>query len=303
MKRRIAFPFLTLPDEVVGFCGWMIGDPGQPLLKAEDCLEGWDYERDIEVNARLKPDFEAIAEALDLNKEDVALTVVLKGGTGAGTMPRRVERLAGASLTEEQPEVDLGAVIGSERLSGRLRLEVSILLEKAPVAPGPLSPMLVGARLWTDRKDILLEDGGDARFPIEVISFAEAFRDPGISFAPWFIHWRVGALDGDFGGSVRVYVNSDDLVTSERFVNGDPATLQAILGDVMSQLISAVVRMDDADDHLAECSEGSVGEQVRRWMDMAFPGRSARSILSVLEATPGRFHSAILAAARVGGEE
>lgn len=303
MNRRVAFPFLTLPNEAVGFRGWMIGDPGEPLVKAGDVLEGWDYERDLEINARFKPDIDAIAEALDFKTEDFALTVVLKAGTGAGTMPRRVERLAVASLSKDQSELDLCALIGSERLSGRLRVEVSILLESAPPAPGPLSPSHVGARLWSDRKDILLEDGGDSRFPIEVVSFDEVFPDPAIAAAPWFTHWRVGNLDGDFGGSVRVYVNADEAVISERFINGDPATLQAILADVMSQLIAAVVRMDDADELLSDNYEGSVGEQVRRWMDMAFPGRSARSILSVLDTTPGRFYSAILAAARVGGEE
>ena len=43
-------------------------------------------------------------------------------------------------------------------------------LDAEPASPGVLSPAMAGARLWTDRKDILLEDGGAARFPLETIS-------------------------------------------------------------------------------------------------------------------------------------
>ncbi|MCB1347115.1 MAG: hypothetical protein KDK11_00140 [Maritimibacter sp.] len=303
MIRRVAFPFLTLPDAAVGFRGWFIGDPDQPLLPAKDTLDDWDYERDLEVNAGFGFDFDSIAEALDIPKDEVRLAVVLKGGTGAGTMPRRVDRLTVVEVSPDEPDISVSAPIASWRLSGRLRLEVGVLLHRATASAGPLSPSRVGARLWSAHKDILIEDGGDARFPIEVAGFSEVFRDPSLAMAPWFVHWRAGNLDGDFGGSVRVYVNSDYPVTAERFVNGDPATLQAILGDVMSQLISAVVQMDDAEESLADCSEGSVGEQVRKWMEIAFPGISPSSIRSMLDTTPGRFHSAVLAAARVGGDE
>ncbi len=54
---RIALPFLTFPNELVNFSGWMIGPPGEPLSPASDILENWDYEQDIQVNVHVDVDF------------------------------------------------------------------------------------------------------------------------------------------------------------------------------------------------------------------------------------------------------
>ncbi len=301
MNKRIAFPFLTLEDSAVGFRGWMIGDPGQPLKKASDILEGWDYERDLEVNTGFRFDFGKVAQALDIPETEIVLSVILKSGTGSGSMPKRVDRLAVVYATVDKPNPEVSAIISSWKLSGRLRLELVVLVARKPRNGGVLSPTQVGAKLWADSLDILLEDGGDSRFPIEVISFKQVFQNKDHESAPWYVYWQAGNLDGDFGGAVRVYVNSDDKVLSERFVNGDTSTLQAILGDVMIQMISSVILMDNCEEALSHCQEGSVGQQVDRWIDIAFPNSAFSSIRASLEATPGRFHATVLAAARFGG--
>lgn len=300
MKRRTAFPFLTLPDGTVSFTGWMLGDPGYPLQPAGDILEGWDYERDLEVSAGLKVDFRLAAEALGVSADDLRLGVVLRTGTGAGTLPRRFDMLATGRLSSGEPETILSGVLNSSKLSGRLRLDLGIVLQSASVRQNILSPAAAGARLWSRYTDVLLEDGGDSRFPIELVSFGECFRGMPHVHAPWYVDWKPGQVHADFGGSVRLYVNSDIPEIADRFVSGDPLTLQAMLSDVMSQMVESTIALEDAEDLMNDCAEGSVGHQVRGWLDLAFPGQSILNIRSISEHTPGRFRAALLSASDLG---
>lgn len=300
MNQRVAFPFNRLDNDAVGFAGWRIGDPGHPLVPAPDILEAWDYERDLEVGVSFEFDFELAAVQLDIPLDDLSMTLVLKAGTGSGKMPRRVDRLHTEQLDPLVPEVDTRVLVAGARVSGRLLIDIGIVLASEPAKSGPLAPTMVGSRLWSARKDILLEDGGAARFPLETVSFSLAFAGQPHASAPWYVHWRTGYLDADFGGAVRVYVNSDYKELCERFVSGDPATVQAVLGDVMSQMIEHVVGMPDSEEALEDCFEGSVGDQVRGWLDMAFPGQSLNKIRAEMTGAPGRFRATIMAAAQLG---
>ncbi len=303
MNQRVAYPFKRLDSEAVGFMGWQIGDPGQPLVPATDIFEGWDYERDLEVGAGFELDFERASALLEIPAEALSMALVLKAGTGSGKMPRRMDRIRVAKLDPRVPNLDMRAIVSGSQLSGRLLLEASIVLNAEPSASGALAPTVRGSRLWSARKDVLLEDGGAARFPLETVSFSTAFAGQPHASAPWYVHWRTGFLDADFGGAVRVYVNSDDKELCDRFVEGDPATVQAVLGDVMSQMIEHVVAMPDCDEALEDCFEGSVGDQVRNWLDMAFPSQSLNKVRAEMSGAPGRFRATIMAAAQVGGAE
>lgn len=303
MNERVAFPFNRLDSEAVRFTGWRIGDPGQPLGPATDILEGWDYERDLEVGVGFDFDFERASARLDIPVDSLSMAFVLKAGTGSGKMSRRMDRICVEKLDATAHKVDILTVLPGARISGRLLLDASIVLDAEPTAFGALAPAMRGSRLWSARKDILLEDGGAARFPLETVSFSSAFAGQPHASAPWYVHWRAGFLDADFGGGVRVYVNSDNADICERFVAGDPATVQAVLGDVMSQMIEHVVGMPDCEEALENCFEGSVGDQVRNWLDMSFPGQSLNKVRAEMSGTPGRFRATIMAAAQVGRAE
>src|SRR6056297_2406467 len=107
MTKRVAFPFLTIPDDMVEFGGWLIGDPGHPLHPAGDVLDGWDYERDLEVAARLRLDLGRVSHALQIPRADLRLVALLKAGTGAGTLPKRVDRLSSVPIGDDIGEVEL----------------------------------------------------------------------------------------------------------------------------------------------------------------------------------------------------
>lgn len=300
MNTRVAFPFLVLPDEAVRVDRWMIGDRGEPLKDIANILENWDYARDLEVDSVVLIDWELCAEALQLPSDQLQLRVALLAGTGTGNLPRRQDRLFEKVVDSTASEVQLVSVILGQTLSGRLRLSLQISLEEPTDTGSALSPRVRGARLWESHADILIEDGGDSRFPVESMSFSLNFKGQPQEAAPWYLHWQPNALQADFSGSVRLFVNSDRGEIAARFAEGDGPTLQAMLGDVISQMTASILDQDDCADLLVECEEGSVGRQVQGWLDMAFPGQDVSSIRAMRDRFPGRFHAAILAASDMG---
>ncbi len=303
MKRKTALPFLVIPDNLVEFHGWYVGDVGSPLNRAGDTLEVWDYARDIEYRVTLNVDLAGVAETLQISLEQLVLLAVLKAGTGEGSMPRKVIRLMSREISLEKNSVELHGVIQSSSLSRRLRLECSILLARRPNEPSVISPKLVGSRLWQRHLDMRIEDGGDSRFPIETLSFSTRFSGTPQVNSPWYVDWKKDLYHVEFAGGVRLYINSDIEEFEERVVAGDALTLQTILADLMNQLVSAAINLKDCEDFLIDCAEGSVGAQIRHWIEMAFPGQRVESIRAMHEHMPGRFHAAILACTRMGAEE
>lgn len=303
MNRRIALPFLVLPDHAIRFDGWMIGDPGQPLDPAGRVLENWDYARDLEVGALVAIDWSVASEALQLPADRLKLKLSLIAGTGAGNLPRRQDRLCETAVDYASGESHLSGVVSGKTLSGRLRLSLHVSLE-SPCSDGTaLSPKVHGARLWQSWHDILIEDGGDSRFPVETTSFSKIFSGKPQEYAPWYLHWRPGAIQADFSACARLYVNSDRPEILARFVGGDEPTLQAIMSDVMSQMVEYAIDQEDAAEILAACEEGSVGRQIRQWLDFGFPGQEIASIKAMRDQNPGTFRAAILAASEVGSTE
>lgn len=303
MNRNLAFPFLVIPDDAVTTSGWLVGTPGSPLSPAPDHLQDWDYARDLELSAHISVDMEAAAAALELPVSRLKLGVVFSTGTGAGGLPKRVERQQTIILSKEDPVASLSAHLSGNALSGRLFLDVQIVLEAPEHEGGALSPTLRGARLWRSEKEILIENANDARFPVEIVSFLENFRGQPQQHAPWYVWWRPQDFHADFGGNVRLYLNADVPDVPARFADGDDILVQTVMADVMSQMISGATELDECDDVLSACESGSVGQQVRAWIDIAFPGQSASALRSMKRYFPGRFHAAILAAAETGDDE
>ncbi|WP_417285889.1 hypothetical protein [Cobetia marina] len=305
MSRSYALPFLTLPDDVVGFDQWLIGDPGDPLFPISMQLDAWDYARDLQLDAQLDLDFDAAAKALGTTEgEDLRLAIVVNVGTGNGRFARRMEpvfeKVIEAPLTEP---MTISLPIDSRDLSGRLMVRLEILLAESLASDNPLAPRVAGSRLWSNSTNLHLEDGGDARFPMEVLSFKQTFHGQRQVDAPWYLHMRPVSPEADFTGSVRLYVNADHEIFAERVSKGDSSTLQAMLGDVMIQMCRAALEDEETWDILKDCEEGSVGCQITSWLELAFPGMSAEDVHGLMTTTPGAFHAALISIADMGDAE
>ena len=298
--KRFAYPFLTLDERAITFAGWFVGPSNGVTRRAPEIMEHWDYQQDIQVEVEVSVDLAEAACQLGLPAAELRLQVALSMGTGVGRLPRRLTRLCSDVLEEGQCSVRLVATCLGYTLSGRLWLELSVSLLGPEHSGNALSPTRKGARLWGRRHDMLLEGGGASRFPVELVSFSRTFPGRPFTTAPWFFFWRPGVWEADFGGSVRLYVNEDLPVASERFRLSDATTLQAILADAIGQIISAMLDEEECEALLAGADDGSVAAQARNWLRLAFPQQDTESIRTLRNSQPGQFHAAILAAADPG---
>lgn len=300
MNPRNAFPFRTLSDEMVCVESWLFGEKGKPLAPIERTLASWDYACDLETFAKISLDWGSTANHLGHPAGELQIRASLLCGTGSGSFPRRWDRIQSILMTTAHPQVELEGDLPGNIQSGRLLIRLQLTLEAPLDSDNILSPRMRGARLWARDQDILIEDGGDARFPVEAASFTRVFKGRPQQYAPWLLLWRRDSWHSDFSTSIRLYVNADHEGILERFQAGDPMLLQAMMGDAMSQVVEAVVLHDDAEAMLSGCNEGSVGRQAEEWMEMAFPGLILPEIKSLHQRDPGAFRASMLAAADVG---
>lgn len=265
-------------------------------------LADWDLARDIIIRRRVQVDFDLAAVQLQLPADEIELSLLLRIGTGAGRMPRRINDRTVQVMDRENSDVLIEEAVRGSALSHRLIADTHLLLSVLPPTLGTLSPRTAGARLWTDRLDIRLE-GEEPRFPMEIMSFGDRFAGRLDAHALWYLHWVPGNLDRDFGGAVRLFVNSDRPDFADRFIMGDRATLQVVLADTMLQLVGAALSHDDLDAIIDDAEEGSIASQVGFWMRLAFPGQKSAQVRSLLASHPARFHAALVAAADVAPED
>jgi hypothetical protein len=299
---QIAFPFLTIVDTALVTTEWAVSDGSEQVLDArKGWIEDWDYARDLVLERELSVDFDLAASQLQLPTEDLELELVLRIATGAGNLPRRVLIVQRHVLTRHSTDLALRVVVMGRRLSHRLRAECLLLLRSEHADAGPLAPILPGARLWSNVLDLRLE-GEEPRFPMEFLDFGLRFAGRPEAHAPWYLHWIPGNPDRDFGGAVRLFVNSRRVDVAQRLLTGDRPTIQAVLADVMVQVIGNYLDQVEVDLLPPEAPEGSIAAQVDHWLTLAFPGQHVAQIRAMREQRPGSYHAALVAAADVAAD-
>lgn len=301
---HVAFPFLTLPDGMVAVTPWSRVDTNGDADELGDHLAGWDYAVDLDLQRRVTLNRAFNRDVLGIEPDELKLELVVRIGTGPGTMPRRLATIFREPLLPDVP-VPVDCTILGRGLSQRLVLETTIVLAAEAPTINRFAPVLPGAILWRDRVDLALE-GQAPRFPMEIVSFSERFSGRPERSAPWLLHWLPGQLHRDFGGAVRLYLNHDHAVFMERFTAADPLTLQITLADVITQILSFAIAQDDLEELLADAEATSVAGHIATWLDLAFQGLDLANVRKLHDYEPGRFHASILAMADpylLGGDE
>lgn len=300
MNRRVAYPFLTLSDAAVETSAWEVSLDGVEWSEAGEFLPHWDSASNIRVRRTLRLRPELAASDLGVPVDDLVLAASVRIGTGQGRLPRLILDRVRSHLRPDKPAWDFERTIEGHRLSILLDLQTEILLVKTPEAPSPLSPLHPADRLWSDNTRVRLE-GEEPRFPIETVALAQMLGEGIAGGAPWHLHWSPRDWGRDFHGAVRLYLNERAVDILERIDNEDPATIQFLLGDVMSQICERFLADPEADALMDAAEPGSLGAQAASWLRKAWPGKDASFIRSVLENRPGVFRSSILALAEPGG--
>lgn len=296
-----ALPFLTLPAEAIRDLTLLVGRKGEPLLPVEDIFENWDYSCDLFVQALLDVDWDLATSSLGLSSE-TKLGCTLSIGTGQGRNPRIRWTADKKSLDQKTNQCLLSGVVDGKNLSGSLHLQVSILLSEPAAPSSRISPVKPCSRLWTYEHAILLEGGGDARFPLESISFSGSPKLRRFAEAPWYVQWNEGPLQSDYSAAVRFLVNTDCKEWHNRILEADKLVLQMMVSDVAQLLCHHVVSENEMAS-LHECPVGSVGHQIKFWLEQAFGQSTPENLKQLIDTNPAGFRAGILAACALREEE
>lgn len=297
-----ALPFLTLPAESIRDFTLLVGRKGEPLLPVEDIFENWDYSCDLVVQASLDVDWDLAMSSLGLSSSETKLRCTLSIGTGQGRNPRVRWTTDKKSLDHKANQCVLSAVVDGKGLSGSLHLQVSILLSEPAAPSSTISPAKPWSRLWTYEHAILLEGGGDARFPLESVSFSGSPKLRRFAEAPWYVRWNEGPLQSDYSAAVRLLVNTDCKEWHNRILEADKLVLQMMVADVAQLLCKHVVSENEMAS-LHECPLGSVGHQIKFWLEQAFGQSTPENLKQLLDTNPAGFRAGILAACALREDE
>lgn len=293
MSRRTAAPFNRLDAAIVAR-PWMITVGNQSPAPLGEITPDWDYASAVSLERVITLDHLKAAAELGLADEPYTLEVLIEVGTGPGDLPREVVRQTRLSLEPGEP-CAIAIHVDPSRLSAQLSLRTSVLLASALEPGDPLAPRRPASRLWDERCVTRIE-GDDPRFPMEVISFSTVFAGRPHEAAPWMLSWSPASPGRDFHGAARLYLNADEEDFVERVQEGDELTLQALMGDVVSQMCEAALRAGWHED-FDSAEPASVAGRVAHWLEQAFPDVAAAK--TALENRPGEFRSAILASVRL----
>ena len=299
MNGRFAYPFLTLSECAVKSTSWQIALDSEDWSEAGDFLAGWDSSSTIRLKRELEIDFDSVSSDLDLDQSELNLSLGIRIGTGSGRFPRLISHQEYREINPSGQPIVLEQSIAGDSLSLILDITVEILLAEQPSTTGTLSPEKIGDRLWLDDLRIRLE-GEEPRFPIEVSELQSILGDVTAVSSPWYLHWSPRDWGRDFHGAMRLYLNSDRPAIVERIESQDAATLQAVMGDVMSQVCERFLNEHETVDMTGEFEPGTLGAQAVAWLKLAWPLSDFCYISSVLEHRPGDFRAAFLALAEIG---
>lgn len=298
MKRRIAFPFLTLSDAAVNAATWSCSLDGGTWSPAGEYLADWDAASVIRFRRKVKIDPQVAADDLKVNPEELDLAIAVRIGTGQGRLPKLILSRDIRDLSADTWQEEFDIKVTGERLSLVLELLTHVMLA-APIEDcARLSPQRVSDRLWSDTLRIRLE-GEEPRFPIEITDMRTLPGAPSTFSPPWYFHWSPSDWNRDFHGAARLYLNKEHTDLIERIEQHDRPTLQVLLADVMTQMCERLVYDPEADDIMSRGEPGSLGNQAAAWLQKAWPAKDAAFIRSLLESRPGDFKAAFLALAEL----
>jgi len=296
----IAYPFLTVTKGVEA-SRWMINGSEPEYLSGKTAfLPGWDYATDIVLERHVMLHFRDVSTALGIPVEDLDLTLLIQWGTAGRKKPGIRDSLFRTRIRgeTEDPVITVREHIAGRNLSGRLMLESWLLLERPSDRAHPLAPEQQGSRIWHDVLDLRLE-GGVHRFPMQTSSFSTLFGSahPGRN-ALWYLEYSPEDLDLPFTAAVRLHINTDRSDFLQMVMQQDPVVLQAMMADVMTQLIEPVMQSRDLADRILESDADSSGSHIRLWIQSAF--NDMEHAFSLYEKNRGLFQAMVSALACPG---
>src|SRR5690349_1424492 len=130
---RIALPFFTLGNDAIRADPWVLVEEDREVLIDDPWIADWDNARDLRIRRRLSVDLDVASSQLQIDVGNLALVLLVRIGTGAGSMPRTISPVARRSIHQGSGEILLDERVAGPTLSQRLLAETLILLDEPAV--------------------------------------------------------------------------------------------------------------------------------------------------------------------------
>jgi hypothetical protein len=271
---------------------------GPQVLRAD--LPHWDYSTSVTLQRELVVDAAGVRRDCQIGAEDRIAAVVVWRATGT-----TLRGLASAALVEgDRAALRCDLKLSGRDLGGTLRVETQLVLGGQGTGTSPLAAGRIGSILWRDLITVVLE-GVAARFPVEVIDFAES----GIPAknAAWYLEWPRGRLHESATGETRLYVNRrrDRIVDAVSMVNPDESgrlIWSAIRHDVGRTLIEGALADEEFVDEPGAFESGTMGASIRRLLQTLWPGEEPRGLAGQMRQAPDDFSAELQDRLQLFGE-
>jgi hypothetical protein len=282
-------PYRVIRDDTIipETKGWTLSvNDGPPrVIQHGDPLEGWDAQLQFSLERvfRVQRD---LSDELRLESGDPRFEFVVCAAT-AGGLARQVlfrQQIDGPS------EVHVRLAPDSTRLARDIHITSGIYLQRDVETADPLAPTRAGSRLWELNESIRLE-GGAARLPMYVVSFARAFAGDRMDHAEFHVEISEEP-DLEVESSLIVYLNADKPHFIEQInIEGGEAERRLWNGIMRRVLTSAVLLQMTAD--YDPTAPATIASTVVRWATQIWPTIPPSRLRDLPEANFSRMEAQI----------
>ena len=293
MTSTVAFPYRTIPPELIKLGGWQRFDRQGAAATIDDCIPNWDYDSHIDFGRSIELQPNAIIKNLEINDPKVNMSLIVTAETGPTSYRKTVFRTNVPQYPTWQHNIRFS--IDSSQLAQRLSLATAIVLAGDVKGAGPITPSRHGSRLYRDSYVIQLE-GSLGRFPMEMLDFRKGLPFLQAPEALWYLDWDPSRPESHFLGTVLLYVNSGHPEVSNLIQAAEPTILSILRCDVIRTMCQTMLQNDEFISDYSDYETESVGGQVREWLLHAFGDENPAMLSTKLENSPSRFESRLQSA-------
>ncbi len=247
----------------------------------------WDPLMPIHVIGRINLDVEGVFSDCQLSSDAVLRIGISWYSPGTGL--RGVGDVKDLNGYSQRQNIILSANIAGTLLADRVILSADLVLLDAGTNSSRLAPRLPGTLLSSEKVTVLLEGEG-ARFPVELIHFAESSWLP--AHGGWYFDWNPHMLRQTVLGDVRLYLNADHTAVKRavsEYHSADRAIRETIFFDMARVMITGALRNSEFVESVDEYPDGSIGAAIRRLIRSLFPNETFESLESFYQQEPYRF--------------
>lgn len=293
--RVVGRPHRIARPERVTPLGWRLTATDAALPTTG--LVEWDPTVDIRVHRLINLDVAGIRADCGLADGDAISAVVV------WHCPTTSLRGSGQRVSLDPGTREVGlelAVVGSD-LAGRLLIRTQIILDARTAAGDGLAPQIPGSILWSDEVSVPLGPEG-GMFPMEWLDFGASGWLP--AEAGWYLDWVPDDTESSALGGIRLYLNAGHETIREAVSTSAPYPSQArireaIAFDVARTLIFGALSNPNVADGDEPAQPGSVGDVVRRLIEVTFPVEAIDGLRNRSVTHRGRLEAQLQAAMRL----